>query len=647
MNNKWSDIFAKRSPLKKMSASRRNVSKKRTNKDAAEELSEAPTAKRTNKNRALPALKFLDSQINKNKLVDLHTHLMGTGNARFWVDDVMKNQLEAIVDRKKVERWTKPSTKSFVDCLSTDKIPLRKLPPIFNYDVVFSIEKLAQTLKVTSTGTHCEVDVIGKLNHGKNNDMHISDMISDYTVWNARTQEKEIRRGITRTHLLKLMQDNPHVDQTIRDAFEMRFDGLISDASIFLLFRNNFGTEFYPARFALKDDIYSQYPEILDELIKWNVLRYRTNGVRYVEFSVGVGDVTTPWIWRHLVKATCQDDVDENDRVKVRYLAGFGRHLLKSPLLLDVNMDTFGSVKECINRSTDGFEKHLAQLKNLESFMKECRESQIFLGLHSHLVGLDFLGDEFLRPYCPFNTQPFLSFLSFERNLRQGHFGFRYHCGECQEFEGADDIPGWLTNHMAVSSAVILDILVHLKKVEDNYPTPALRIGHGNAFGHWIRNDSATDALAFTTPSHIIIAAFQAIIKFHIPVEINVTSNDLLMNQEMNNFCLFKQKQTRMAISTDNDGIWCCEYSVGTKKYESIASLYVRVIMAQDSSESKQLDNDYVANLVASSHSSSFDIQTNEDDEHYSVPMKTTKCDYLDEWEKKCSDGIESQVEGT
>jgi hypothetical protein len=173
--------------------------------------------------------------------------------------------------------------------------------------------------------------------------------------------------------------------------------------------------------------------------------------------------------------------------------------------------------------------------------MNECREYQIPFGLHSHLVGLDYLGDEFLRPYCPFNTQPFLNFLSFERDQRQGHFGFRYHCGECQQ-EGADDIPGWLTNHMAISSAVILDILVHLKKVEDSYPTPALRIGHGNAFGHWIRNDSAKDALAFTTPSHITIAAFQAIVKFHIPIEINVTSNDLLMNQEMSNFWKFKSR---------------------------------------------------------------------------------------------------------
>jgi hypothetical protein len=101
-----------------------------------------------------------------------------------------------------------------------------------------------------------------------------------------------------------------------------------------------------------------------------------------------------------------------------------------------------------------------------------------------------------------------------------------------------------------------------------------------------------------------------------------------------------------MAISTDNDGIWRCEYSVRAKKYESVASEYVRVIVAKDSSESRQLDIDYVNNLVASAHSSSFDIQPNEDDEYYAVPIKMTKCEYLDEWEKKCGEGIESQVEG-
>jgi hypothetical protein len=58
MNNNWSDISAKRSPLKKMSAPRRNVSKKRTNKDVAEELPDAPIAKRTNKSRLLPALEW-------------------------------------------------------------------------------------------------------------------------------------------------------------------------------------------------------------------------------------------------------------------------------------------------------------------------------------------------------------------------------------------------------------------------------------------------------------------------------------------------------------------------------------------------------------------------------------------------------------
>jgi hypothetical protein len=312
-------------------------------------------------------LKRLDDHISEGELVDLHTHLLGTGDAQFWVDNVMKKQLEVIFERKKVEIWP-TTTESFFGCLGASEIPLKKLPPLYNYDVVFSIEKLAQALKVTATGTHREVDVIGKLKHGKNKDMHITDMIADYTVWNARMQTKEIRRGITRTHLLKLMKENPHVDQTIRDAFEMRFDGSISDAAIFLLFRNNFGTEFYPARFALKDDIYSQYPEILDELIKWNLERYRTNGVRYVEFSVGVGDATTPWIWRHLVNATCQDDVAGENRVMVRYMAGFGRHVLMSPLLLDVNMDTFNNAKLCINRSIDGFEKHLAQLKKSEMY---------------------------------------------------------------------------------------------------------------------------------------------------------------------------------------------------------------------------------------------------------------------------------------
>lgn len=46
------------------------------------------------------AIKCLDDAIRKGRMVELHTHLLGMGNADFWVSKIMEGYLPSIQDNK-------------------------------------------------------------------------------------------------------------------------------------------------------------------------------------------------------------------------------------------------------------------------------------------------------------------------------------------------------------------------------------------------------------------------------------------------------------------------------------------------------------------------------------------------------------------
>src|SRR6185312_1108784 len=61
-------------------------------------------------------------------------------------------------------------------------------------------------------------------------------------------------------------------------------------------YRGCFTPEFYPRRFVLKDCMYEQRLDVLDTLLCYSLARYALANVSYVEYSVGINDLTRPWV---------------------------------------------------------------------------------------------------------------------------------------------------------------------------------------------------------------------------------------------------------------------------------------------------------------------------------------------------------------
>jgi hypothetical protein len=178
----------------------------------------------------------------------------------------------------------------------------------FSYDVILKLTDLASGLGVTNRcNEFIQAAVEEKLG------FHIipaSDrpQFRHWIVFNARTQYFEVVYGITVEELRKLInidQNAPregsklaraHIVNTIsmRDA-----QGTDARPIDFHSFQGMFTPEFYPRRFALKDSIYSQRLDVLAHLLDHILHRYSTchPSVTYCELSVGVGDITRPWVF--------------------------------------------------------------------------------------------------------------------------------------------------------------------------------------------------------------------------------------------------------------------------------------------------------------------------------------------------------------
>ena len=109
-------------------------------------------------------------------------------------------------------------------------------------------------------------------------------------------------------HLRSLIKCDPNAPDEakkiarahINNAFSMvNPHGTSAENVDFHAFRGNFTPEFYPRRFALKDSLYSQRLDVLAALIHEVLQSYQAclPPVKYCEFSVGVGDLTRPWVY--------------------------------------------------------------------------------------------------------------------------------------------------------------------------------------------------------------------------------------------------------------------------------------------------------------------------------------------------------------
>ena len=386
---------------------------------------------------------FISILESKSQLYELHTHLLGMGNAGFWIDTILcdrkimptnemflkkdsefpetlcrliwkKNYGSGFVNakesanfikylrkskdipwdtaekRKKVEDDIKDQFKdlylTFWSLIEDEKFNKEQHHRVmnfgkhFSYDVVLTLNDLAKGLNVDLDNG----DDIAQMKIAEKLGIYLSEdtesiEFGHWIIFNARKQLFEIVYGIRVEDLRKLItiditspneaKKNAHAH--IVNAFSMcDAQGTPARHVDFHNFRGAFTPEFYPRRFALKDSIYSQRLDVLAALIYHVLKRYQTcfPPVKYCEFSVGVGDLSSPWVFDVLRSFPAQPPItnpnrsqpteesssflqcvraksfpylqvacDLSNNVTYKFLAGFDRMKVQSSLFKDQN----------------------------------------------------------------------------------------------------------------------------------------------------------------------------------------------------------------------------------------------------------------------------------------------------------------------
>lgn len=413
----------------------------------------------------------VDAAAAQLRLCDLHTHLLGCGDAAFWMHDVMARKIPMLVQRKQVERYVGIPSHATLDVESPLPLaPCEGATEFDENDVVYDEKTLYlvfianSAAQVAETASHDHAFFASQLlaYFGRS----FVDKMYSYRIFNARKQAPEERFGLKNAHLVEMFargvkhmrDDDVTLEALFKRAFEMDVHGVDADK----LMRERFTPEFYPARYALKDDMYSQYPELLDYLLDYALTRYAKAGVGYVEFSVGLGDVERAHIWRHLVAPAGLSS--EAQKVTVRYLAGFNRCACN--VALSMQLDTvndkarsglagFIALSEklarqkliggeasssrlalahamCTIRDDDLIAlydvEELRKLRTVSAAIETSRSATTARGLHERLVGFDLFGDEREHPFSPFHVDEFVRVV--ERENAHRKFGVRMHFGE-------------------------------------------------------------------------------------------------------------------------------------------------------------------------------------------------------------------------
>lgn len=522
---------------------------------------------------------FLEKFINEKKLVELHTHLMGMGSWEFWIDKIMKKyipeQFESTKNQlNKLEFYqdiTNLNHKSVIDEIPTfpqQKIDesILKQPQFysrcskevqdkidnenklrFTTDVIYAIETFKRVLDIQ------DIEEIsnrfGNINGFKN------DLEQEWTIFNARTQLFEIRKGISNDQLLKYLKGHEHkILPVLKNCFSMlEPNGKPAEKhTIHQLYQGKFTPEFYPRRFQLKDDMYSQYLGILDQLLHHVLDQYYESGVGYVEFSIGFGDlIERPWVFKHLYNVALKEK-----RVISRFLIGFNR--LFTPELSQYQ----DPISHCFDKKI--YQDHLKQLERLKQKLANSESAQ---ELMRYVVGFDYMSDEKNRPFCPFGLDEFIQFITECRFEHNSKFGVRYHCGEMK----FDLSKSSHFVHIEITCTIIKKI------IESDIP---LRLGHGIAF------------LAFeqdlNKPQNYLSSSIQKIVETikilkdkRIPLEINLRSNEFLVMGMENKKAveiLSQKMHVPIVLSTDNDGVWDVQTKNKGKWYRSVAGEYASAI---------------------------------------------------------------------
>ena len=319
------------------------------------------------------------------------------------------------------------------------------------------------------------------------------------------------------------MESNKLARSHIINAFSMcSAEGTTAGHIDFHRFHGAFTPEFYPRRFALKDSIYSQRLDVLAHLLVHALLRYQhcSPPVTYCELSVGVGDITRPWVFDVLCSFPAEEQLSNTSETSFRqfvraghfpelsnacktaggkqlpnhcvpnctykFLAGFNRQNIQTTLVqnqsealqllneapqLAIHLmlnEISKSAKRESTAENDVFYRHLMDLQKIKMV---AIENDSF---YDWVVGLDLFGDEMGYPYCPFVAWKFIDYVK-EQRIKNDSFGLRIHCGENTPFADADEAA---YRHFAAHMYIVFRCLRYLQYHLEH----GIRIGHGIAF---------------------------------------------------------------------------------------------------------------------------------------------------------------------
>eukprot|EP00007_Cunea_sp_BSH-02190019_P005306 CAMPEP_0174246192 /NCGR_PEP_ID=MMETSP0417-20130205/41949_1 /TAXON_ID=242541 /ORGANISM="Mayorella sp, Strain BSH-02190019" /LENGTH=1406 /DNA_ID=CAMNT_0015326045 /DNA_START=84 /DNA_END=4304 /DNA_ORIENTATION=+ len=568
----------------------------------------------------LPLFDYLKSCVAEMELTELHTHLLGMGSWDFWMNEVMEKRIPEL--KAKFEKYPhmleyytthtlsslshasvfnlRPSYehKDVTADILRDNLIDRCSPALveelkhnralrWTADVVYSVETWMKALNVKSVQEIASQFALGN----REASAQLADELRQrWFVFNARDQVFEFRQGLTNEQLLGYRKKfKIQVDAVLKNCFTMlNPDGSPqADHMVTTYYQGQFTPEFYPRRFALKDDMYSQYLLVLDELLAHVLTRYRESGCGYVEFSVGFNDlIMRPWVFRHLYEVAHREK-----SVTTRFLAGFGRHEsvpypgtlealeeqddpMSQELVLQLKAGTRAEVDLCLEPAL--YRRHLVKLDVMRSlfFPKGAGltkdKHKAAQKLCEVVVGLDYLADERDHPFCPFGLPRFIDFVNLCRQQFNGRFGVRYHCGEF----ALDRSKKEHFVHMQISARIITAILTGI----DGDATP-LRIGHGIAFLPF--RDCLTNPYC-SKPEEDIKQALELMKNRGAPIEVNLRSNELLVAGLRENHVavrVFSQSMhLPVVLSTDNDGIWNVHTELDGAEFISVAGEFALAI---------------------------------------------------------------------
>ncbi|KAH9258928.1 hypothetical protein BASA81_002548 [Batrachochytrium salamandrivorans] len=488
------------------------------------------------------------------------------------------------------------------------------------YDVVYSVKNLALGLCLDG-----EDNEIRKSHICEILECHLEDF-KMALVFNARKQQFQRVEGITNSKLLQICKSKMAM-QFVRNGFSMLSqEGEFAGSSDFASYRGHFTPQFYPGRFALKDSIYEQRPDVLMRLLEHIDSRCQkvkcSHGhneawkVDYMELSIGVGDASKRHIMaflaekimsktklkKALLRETTSKLFQQPGTTTFRYLAGFNRGKVHLPLGPPILFDT--ALPQIIPKSSTVETPNDSQKcwKLMKTYPHRCinlfNESLsdgnffsdfkgMFKGMHkdlsdfkttwstgeelkldeSWIVGFDLFGDELGTPYCPFASTKFQPF------LKESKFGCRVHFGEGIPAVGelTDSFVAWIV-HMFVG-------LVGIFKTSKITQT---RVGHGVAIARLLSLRESKEWKPFVRVLYRSCLLASSVIvnkdknERKVPVEINLTSNRyLLPEHEGRENVLALNPIATCFLSTDDDGVWPLNGTLETGHHIGLHGEYV------------------------------------------------------------------------